>query len=344
MKYIAFLLLLLPLAHALDLGGFEIEDGKLVGKYLPAGLEGKISCYSDGKHIMDIIYKNDSIEISIQFFDALQKIIKRDPFLKEEIQKALAPIKIKGASVTLEYGNCIVELHDTPTRFLKICSDKIVFSEMTYNVERIDKNIVKLRRDNFTATLISNSPIEINENIIAYDEVMLVSFSYIEGEISLEEAFKNRVIGGEFTIVGYNENSTDYISYFGNISISPLKLEKGEIVLKVKGDIKAGGKVIKINMGKKVCLSDNFLIKYDGNVVKEASNFEDILNPDDDGLNAEYYKLESKEGLFILVSIPHFSEHKLSICFLTENIHMKIISMVFGILVILLATFYILRS
>ena len=63
MKWLALaLILFIPLAGAVDLGDLKWEDGKITGKYMPAGLEGKISCYSKERHIMDIIYRNDSIE------------------------------------------------------------------------------------------------------------------------------------------------------------------------------------------------------------------------------------------------------------------------------------------
>lgn len=345
-KFVVLLILLfIPFASAIEIGGFEVENGKIVGKYLPAGLEGKISCYSNGKHILDIIYKNDSIELSIKYFGSLEKILERNPFLKEELEKSLVSLNISGAGYKIGYENCIVELHDVPTRFLRIKADEIIFSDLNYNISK-DENIVKLSKDNFTGMIFSDEEITINEKeIIAHKEIIFISFAYKE-ERKIEDAIKNRLLGGEITIVGYDpKKSADNISYFGNVHIYPLKLEKGKIVLGVSGDEKAGGKIIKINLGKKVCLSDDFQIKFDDRVVKEASSLDDILNPDDDGLNPEYYVLATKqEGIILLISVPHFSNHILSIEFFVEDLIAKAAAIFFGIIIVILAAFYLFKK
>ncbi len=352
MRWLALaVLLFLPLASAIDIGDFKWEDGKITGKYMPAGLEGKISCYSRGKHILDIIYKNESIEISIQYFDALEKIIERNPFLKKELEEALVKqamhINISGAAFEIEYEECKIELHDTPTRFLRVTCDKIVVSDFSYNVTKLEDNIVKMEKENFSATLLSDNTIVTNkENITAYGDLMLVSFSF-EEERKMEDAFKNKTIGGEITIVDYSEDKVDSISYFGDVTITPAKLSRGKIILNITGDARSGGKIIKINLGKNVCISDEFTIKFDGRKINQASNFEDILNPDDDGIEPEYYILSpvsSNEGMFVLVTIPHFSDHQLSIEFVVENVFAKIAAIAMGFLVIALASFYMFKK
>jgi len=347
------LLLLLPAASAVDIGGFELDDGKIVGTYMPAGLEGTISCYENDNHIMDVVYRNDSIEISIHYFDALDKIISRNPFLKDELERALmeqaiAPINISGtSSFNLEYGGCTIELHDIPTRFFRVICDKIVITGLDYTVNQQKENVVKLERDNFSATLFSDTSMEVSgNNITAYGNLMLVSFSYVE-EKEIEHAFINKTIGGEITINGYSKNLTDYVSYFGNISVVPEALHRGKIVLSVTGEDKSGGKIVKINLGKDVCICSDFSLSLDGREIKRASNFNDILDPDDDGLEPEYYVLSSvygDEGMFLLVTIPHFSEHQLIIQFMVENTAARTAAIFLGFLVIALASFYMFKK
>ena len=84
------LLLMFPFASATDIGGFTLDyEGNIIGTYTHAGLEGTISCFVKEEHIMDITYKNDSIELSIHFFASLDKIVERNPFLKDELERAL---------------------------------------------------------------------------------------------------------------------------------------------------------------------------------------------------------------------------------------------------------------
>jgi len=343
----AVAVIFLPLSSAIEIGEVRVEDGKIMGKYLPAGLEGKISCYSGGKHILDMIYNNDSIEISLKYFGReIERILERNPFLKEEIEKSLMAINVRGASYEIEYAGCKVELHDVPTRFLRIIADEIVFSNLNYTIEKVDEHTIKLKKENFTAMILCKGKLAINGNAIyTTHEIMLISFAYQEEE-NIEDAIKNKVLGGEITIVSHDvKNGTDCISYFGNVSITPAKLEKGKVVLKVDGDEKAGGKIIKINLGKNVCLSDEFKIKFDGRFVQEASGIEDILNPDDDGIEPEYYLLATKqEGVILLVSIPHFSEHILSIEFIVENIITKTLAFLSALLVIAIAAIYMFKK
>lgn len=330
--------------ESFDLGKFEIENGKISGEYLPAEFE-KISCFSQGRHMMDIIYENNSIEISIQFSDALERIAERDPLLKEELKKAFMPIDISGPSFTVRYGDCTVELHAISIRFLKICADKIIFSSEGYTIQKIDENMIKMEKENFSAVLISDNHMDIDDNITAYGNLMLFSFSNIAKE-EIKEAFKNKFIGGEITIDGYDiKNNTDSISYFGNVSIEPVSIGEKKILLNVKGDADSGGKVIKINLGNKVCLSDEFSVKFEGKEISKADSFEDVLNPNDDSLYPEYYKLQSPgEGVFILISIPHFSEYQVSIEFIVENVAGNTLAILFGLFVIFFAAFYIFRS
>ena len=49
-----------------------------------------------------------------------------------------------------------------------------------------------------------------------------------------------------------------------------------------------------------------------------ADDFEDILNANNDGLQAEYLILTGAEGIEILVSVPHFSDHFITIETITE--------------------------
>ncbi|MBC7129339.1 MAG: hypothetical protein H5T45_06390 [Thermoplasmatales archaeon] len=338
------MLLISIYTQAIEVGEFRVDDGKLTGKYLPAGLEGKISCYKEDKKIIEMVYKNDSIEISIQFFDALEKIVERDPLLKEEIRKALLPINIRGAFFGFEYGGCTIELHDAPSRFLKIFSDKIIISEINdYEINPVNEKLIKMKKENISVVLMSDENLFFDgENITAKNNLILASFYYSEEKI--ENAFSNKEIGGEIIIAGFDLNNETYsMSYFGEVSIEAVNITEEKVLLNVRGN-STSGKVIKISLGKNVCISDEFIIKFDGKKIDEAGSFEDILNPNDDGIYPEYYKLDSKEGLFLLVSIPHFSEYKVSIEFIVENIFGKIIAAFFGIFVISLAALYMFKK
>lgn len=347
---IAFILII-PFASAFDIGGFEVKDGNLVGRYHPAGLEGcVISCYTN-QHVLDMIYKNDSVDIKFDFLDdpLLKKLVNANSVLKDAIDKELInkTLRIKGSRISFEYppNGCKVELHDTPTRFLKIETSRIIIhTNGKYNIERVDQrqNQLRIKKDNFTSILLSTNPMMVDgDNITIYGNMVFVSFS-LKNPVrkKIENAFSNGSIGGEVFIAG---KQTDNISYFGNISINVDKtmLEKGKIVLNVKGDDGEYGKVIKVGIAK---MHGKIVVTYDGRIINEANSIEDILNPNDDGSNPEYYRLYSdKEGTFLLISIPHFSEHKISIEFIVENPIARLAAISFGLLIVGIAAFYIFK-
>lgn len=54
-------------------------------------------------------------------------------------------------------------------------------------------------------------------------------------------------------------------------------------------------------------------VLYDGAEIGAAAGLADVLDPDDDGLAAEYVLVQGSAGLQLVVSVPHFSVHTLSI-------------------------------
>lgn len=62
---------------------------------------------------------------------------------------------------------------------------------------------------------------------------------------------------------------------------------------------------------------------FDGNEIPMADNLSDVLNPDNDGLQPEYsvvyVKSKCGDEFFLLISIPHFSTHTITIESLVKN-------------------------
>jgi hypothetical protein len=64
-------------------------------------------------------------------------------------------------------------------------------------------------------------------------------------------------------------------------------------------------------LGKSV--KEKVTILYDGEPIELADNYDDIMNPDDDDGAAEYLAVVGADGVEVLVSIPHFSPHSITI-------------------------------
>ena len=116
------------------------------------------------------------------------------------------------------------------------------------------------------------------------------------------------VIGVEITItknpLQYTEKKYDKIIVIAN------KLEDDFLSFQIDADSSLSSKSLIFT------LSDDFLdnnkyisIEYDGESLKLADNLADILDPNDDGSRAEYYTIKNQ----FLITIPHFSEHTITI-------------------------------
>jgi hypothetical protein len=59
--------------------------------------------------------------------------------------------------------------------------------------------------------------------------------------------------------------------------------------------------------------SGDAVILFDGHAATQASSYADILDPNDDNGVAEYFVLAGEAGTQVLVSIPHFSVHTVTL-------------------------------
>jgi hypothetical protein len=76
------------------------------------------------------------------------------------------------------------------------------------------------------------------------------------------------------------------------------------------------GKTVLINIDnytKKVLQLDHITVWIDGEEITQADNYNDVLDPTNDGGEAEYLILVGGNGVQVLVSIPHFSARTITI-------------------------------
>jgi len=311
------------------------QDG-ITGKYTLSGLEGcTISVYSAETHLLDITYKADHIELYFQIMDdaVLKKLLDKEEWLKDYVNEiSYKKMTFEKPEISFTYGNCSIEMHDTSISFLKIrTTGKIVFSNVScYNMTN-DGNIIEISKDNFSGTIISSHElIESNGEIVAENDVMFRGtntrpLSDGTDEIkTVEGAIKTGSLGGEITIVRKDgKYMVDSVSYYANVTIKngTLSPEKAEFM--VSGDDHTTGKTVKINVGKDAMSSKNLKVMFDGEEIPMADSLADVLDPNNDGLQPEYVKVNVTSGsgdeFFLLISIPHFSEHTITIESLAKN-------------------------
>ncbi len=169
-----------------------------------------------------------------------------------------------------------------------------------------------------TSPLHQSCPIIIEEN----QETKFDIFLYNKPSPTID-IIKFEELGGKIKITKESENKYNHTIEIVNDSmkIDPIEISSDKLSIKVNGDENATGKTMVIDIDENVFdVNSKIKIKYDGQKINRAKNITDIQNPNDDGSNPEYFIIKDKNGMHILVSIPHFSEHEITIYSIVEAI------------------------
>lgn len=161
----------------------------------------------------------------------------------------------------------------------------------------------------------------LNATAISYvfDEILLsenVSFEnisqYFKTRMQIDNATINGKVGCRIVI---NKNIGNYVHIYNDgLTIKATNITDNKISVKISGNDDVTGKTIEINVHGDIFYDpNNLIIEYDGEGIRMADDLKDVLNPDDDGSHPEYWIIYDANGTHILVSIPHFSEHEITV-------------------------------
>lgn len=123
----------------------------------------------------------------------------------------------------------------------------------------------------------------------------------------------------------------EVVSY-GNVTMTTLKAEQGNLTVLVDGH-GFDGRVLVLNVDARVVGASkegDLSILFDNETIQRADDLADVLDPDNDGVKAEYYIVFDPltETFQLIVSLPHYSVHTLSV---TTLAFLPPPSVVFGI-------------
>jgi len=135
-----------------------------------------------------------------------------------------------------------------------------------------------------------------------------------ETRILIEKSIIDGKVGAELIISEVNKVYDHEVFIYDGVQIDPVIIGSKEITILVSGDENGGGRTIAISTNLDMFdLTKELDIKYDGEQIKMADDITDVLNPNDDGAHSEYLLAIGDDGIEILISIPHFSEHQITI-------------------------------
>jgi hypothetical protein len=99
---------------------------------------------------------------------------------------------------------------------------------------------------------------------------------------------------------------------FDAVHINLTNMTEDQITLTVDGDAYTLGKTIVISV-EGFTFDQELEVEYDGNIIAMADDIFDVLDSNDDGLDPEYLVTLGANGMQLLVSNPHFSQHEIKI-------------------------------
>ncbi len=143
-----------------------------------------------------------------------------------------------------------------------------------------------------------------------------------ETRLEIENSIANGLFGGEINVQKGEDQTFDHeIVIYDGVEIEPVEVTQERISIIVSGDENSTGKTIAINVDQHFTNSQGeFTVEYDGELIETADDINDILNPNDDGSHPEYLIIMGANGMQILISVPHFSEHIITISSVIEAI------------------------
>jgi|GEM_PF-3832615 len=129
----------------------------------------------------------------------------------------------------------------------------------------------------------------------------------------LRNAISDGKIGASVSI-GLENGATSLTEFQGGVKVEVTNVTSGEMIeLKVSSDTVENGSIILINIGSDLLSSANtFVVLYDGVGIGLADDYADIIDSQNENV-AEYIFVTGANGVQILISIPHFSTHSITI-------------------------------
>ncbi len=131
-------------------------------------------------------------------------------------------------------------------------------------------------------------------------------------------------VGAEVTIpaaASSNGEPEEEIVTYRNVTVDAVS-RPGNVTILVAGH-GFEGRVVVVNLDPshfRDASARGLRVLFDNASIAEASDLRDALDPDDDGLSPEHYLVEDKDGLQVILTVPHYSVHALTIADLVEEI------------------------
>lgn len=230
-----------------------------------------------------------------------------------------------GTDFELKGRGIKVKAHDNPSGVLKMSADTAArFSFENATLQTVNGRHVKFTVGNVSGDIRAGSLLVQDQTLDVVGEV-IVHLDQSRGphdkhRKEIGEAVVRGHVGAEATIVrsgGGNRSVVDEVVSYGNVTVSTLRAERGNLTLAIEGH-GTEGRVVVLNVDGQIVgaeRKEDLTVFMDNLSIAEASDLPDVLDPDNDGFLPEYYVVfdPGTQSFQLLVSVPHYSVHILSV-------------------------------
>lgn len=242
------------------------------------------------------------------------------------------PVSVRstGAVVRIDAGSYRLRAHDNPNAIIEIEAEEGLRVNFPAGASLAfdGKSIAVTFADGRSGRLVGDDA-AIDGTTVAVSDDERVTFvldakrgAFDQHRKDIGRAMAERAVGAEITVGrGEGDRTREEVVTFGNVSVTTLA-RPGNVTVIVDGH-GDDGRVLVVNVDPALFQAskrDEFLVLFDNVTMQSASSLTDVLNPDDDGLHPEYHFVLDEDGYQLIVSVPHYSVHTLTIADLVKEV------------------------
>lgn len=288
--------------------------------------------------------------------EGLSDLAVQDATLVADVPLDLADANRSDATVTAMGPNATVALHDTPTAFVKVTATSAIDLSLTLDPDanlRTEEGRVVVSRAGVEAAAwspdgeVTLSNGTVTASLEAGDDLM---FRVRPGGMKFMSAYEPAIstgvesgaVGAEAFVQGGPSNRAGHaVATYSDLSVD---VDRGQALeLTVSSDDPLGKVVVVRADDLALPGRGQVQVTYDGHNLSRADSIQDVLDPHDDGLDAEFFTAQVDSGNVVLVSVPHFSVHEITIQrvveFVRDNPEVAAVTVGAGLAVLAVAAF-----
>lgn len=228
----------------------------------------------------------------------------------------------KDSEVRVRTPSFVAKVHDNPEAVTRIDTDGFVTLTLAgAGSIRMLKNHAEFAVGNVSG-VIRGENLHLEGPVVTATDRLIIVVNAPRGSFDVHRERLSNAIGvGHVGIEASFNHGPDQVEQeivsFGNVTMRTIKAERGNLTLEVDGH-GLDGRVLVLNVDGRVLgamRADDLSVLYDNESIQHASTLEDVLDPDDDGIKAEYYVVfdPAIQAFQLIVSVPHYSVHTLSV-------------------------------